>query len=389
MKDGKKGKVAFIAVVLGLVVIIAAIAAIFAFGLDKLAAFRYHKLTYKVEGGIEALDYPSGYSRRSGTAAVAVDARAFTLYAFLEGVAGYSTELGAAKSAERDALAKDVKTVLAGLPPLKVKRWKDFYEAHRLGVYPYLYYTMALGSPPQFLHVTPKDELAQDTFFSLAGFRDILREFYADAGIGELYAKHMAAGHFAMADRYDPAAIAAQQKFLHDYIGIKPPPATGNLVTVVPMPYESHYVAYSLTYGKRSYLVDGPDSNDYGLNWHEYLHVFVNPIVESAMAGNRQSFVAIFNSNRSKRYVTGSYERLETFVAENLIRAMDHRIQLAYAPDWSKASLKSKIDAVEADELINGFALIPYFAIKVQEFEKDGARDLTAFITSSLGSYGR
>ncbi len=130
-----------------LIVILGIAAAFFAFNLDELAKYEYYKLTYKVSDDPAAKDFSGFYSRKSGSISVSMDIRAFTLYAFLEGVAGYEDEYGATKSKERQQLDNDMESRLAAVPASRIKRWKDFYDKHPYNVYTYLHYVLALGTP--------------------------------------------------------------------------------------------------------------------------------------------------------------------------------------------------------------------------------------------------
>ncbi len=246
---------------------------------------------------------------------------------------------------------------------------------------------MPSGRPPEFEYIIPKADIDEKDFFMLGGFNKVLKDFYEILKIDELYAWHKSAGFFKVVDAYDLAKLLEQQKFVHKYLRIDSSRTSQISLNVIPMPYESHYVAYSVTYGHMAYLIDGPDASDGNLNWHEYLHVFVSPAVKNTIWAYQSKFNDIFERNRQKEYVKGSYERLDSFVAECIIRALDHKIQVAYAPSWAKDSLLKKLNDMEKAEILNGFALIPYFSQELSKFETEGAIDITSFVKKTLSDY--
>jgi hypothetical protein len=309
-----------------LIIILGAVAAFFSFNLDEYVKFEYYKMTYKVTSDQTAKNFSECYSKSSGNICVAIDIRAFTLYAFLEGMGVYDLELGFAKSKERQQLEKDISTRLAAVSTNRIARWKQFYNDHPYNVYTYLYYVLTLGKPPKFEYIVPKADIAERDVFMLGGFNKILQDFFVTMKLDELYAWHKNAGFFAAADAYDLTTLAAQQKFAHNYLRIDTSKASQVILKVIPLPYESHYVAYSIWYGHDVYIIDGPDASEGPLNWHEYLHVFVSPAVKNAVWAYKSKFNDIFEKNKNMPNIIGSYERLDSFVAECLIMPLEHRI---------------------------------------------------------------
>lgn len=370
-----------------LIIVLAAVAAIFAFNLDELATYHYYRLLYSVSDEPADSDFSSFYIRSKGKISVSVDIRAFTLYAFMEGVAGYKDELGRAKSSERLQLEGDLASRLSSISPGKVQRWKKYYDDHPYGIYSYLHYVLALGAPPEFKYIVPRSDIKGGDFFTLGGFREILKDFYEAADIGGLYEWHRSAGMFKVADSYDLAKLQEQQSIANRYMKIDSTKTAEIALNVIPMPYESHYKGYSVTYGNTSYIIEGPGSSNGDLNWHEYLHVFVSQTVSNTIWAYQSKFKKVFEDNRTKPYIAGSYGRLDTYVAENIVRVMEHRIQQSNAPTWAKDSVARQIQQTEKDEIVNGFALIPYFNEKVKEFEAEGTVDISTFIKRALSSY--
>ena len=370
-----------------LIVILFAVAAFFAFNFDEYAKYQYYKLTYKVTDDEDAKVFSECYSRTSGSVCVSMDIRVFTLFAFLEGVGGYDTEYGAVKSDSRLRLEADMASRLASVPSSRVSRWKRYFEEHPYNTYTYISYVLALGKPPQFKYIVPKSQIAGSEFFMLGGFRDILNDFFVTAQIDEVYAWHRDAGYFMPADKYDLAKMADQLSFANKYMRVESAKAARIRLKIIPMPYESHYMGYSVTYGDDIYIIEGPGVFNGDLNWHEYVHSFINPAVKNTVWAYNVKFAKVLEENAKRPAVRGSYERLDSYVAENIVRALDHKMQIAYAPSWAKDSLKRKLAETEKQEVLDGFVLIPFFSKELDSYATESALEITSFVKKALASY--
>lgn len=370
-----------------LIVILFALAAFFAFNLDEYAKYQYYKLTYKMTDDEDAKVFSECYSRTSGSVCVSMDIRVFTLFALLEGVGGYDTEYGAVKSDARIRLEDDMASRLATVSSSRVTRWRSYLEGHPYNIYTYINYVLALGKPPQFKYIVPKSQISGSEFYMLGGFRDILNDFFVTTQIDELYAWHRDAGYFMPADQYDLAKMIDQLNFANRYMRIETAKAARIRLRIIPMPYESHYSGYSVTYGDDVYIIEGPDVFDGNLNWHEYVHSFINPAVRNAVWAYNTKFGKVLEENIKKPAVQGSYERLDSYVAENIVRALDHKMQIAYAPSWAKDSLRRKLAETEKQEVLDGFVLIPFFSAELDSYATESAMDITSFVKKALATY--
>lgn len=370
-----------------LILILAAVAAFFAFNFDEYAKYQYYKLTYKVTDDEDAKVFSECYSRTSGSVCVSMDIRVFTLFALLEGVGGYDTEYGAVKSDARLRLEADMASRLASVPSSRVSRWRAYLEEHPYNTYTYINYVLALGKPPQFKYIVPKSQIGGSEFFMLGGFRDILNDFFVTAQIDEVYAWHKDAGYFMPADKYDLAKMAEQLSFANKFMRIESAKAARTKLKIIPMPYESHYAGYSVTYGDDVYIIEGPGVFNGNLNWHEYVHSYISPAVKNAVWAYNVKFNKVLEENARKPAIQGSYERLDSYVAENIVRALDHKMQIAYAPSWAKDSLKRKLADTEKQEVLEGFVLIPYFSAELDSFASESALDITSFVKKALAAY--
>jgi hypothetical protein len=313
--------------------------------------------------------------------AVEPDIRAFTLYAFLNGPAYWTEENGPSFSPARAQLRSDMAERLAALDPTLVARWRSFYEQHRQIPYRYLYYTMTLGAPPSFHHIVPLDKIKYPEIIgSLDGFDRILAEFYTAANVQDLYDRTYRDIMLAEIAQYDPARIAAQIDYVYEYLKLDRAQAGAFDVVIVPVPFNSYWDANALNYTDRLYIVEGPESNDYGLNVHEYLHMLMDPLIPSDFAGQRNTLNTIFEANRSAPYVQ-SYQELHTYVEENLVRALDHRLQVHMQPER-----KDAIDRMMADEVSNGLVLVDDFYTGLAAYEERPAQSAQDFIAELLGA---
>lgn len=370
-----------------LIVIIGAAAAFFTFNFDEYVKYHYYKLTYKVTDDPSASVFSECYIRASGSVCVSMDIRVFTLMAFLEGVAGYKTEHGLVKSDARLRLEADMASKLATVPSSRVSRWKSYYDAHPYNVFTYMNYVLALGRPPEFRYIVPKSLIVGTEFFMLGKFREILGDFFITVRIDELYAWHRDAGYFMPADKYDLGKLADELAFANRFMRIEQTKASKITLHIIPMPYESHYTGYSVTYGDDVYIIEGPGTFEGTLNWHEYAHSVVSPAVRNTVWAYSKKFSKVLQENAKMPMIRGNYEKLDSYVTENIVRAIDHKMQIAFAPSWAKDSLRRKLAEVEKKAVLDGFVLIPYFSEQLDSFIAESAMDIASFVKKALASY--
>lgn len=319
--------------------------------------------------------------------AVAADERIFTLLAFFNGVAGYDLEYGDAFSSARARMREDVAARLAAVDPGEVQRWRKYVERHKRHIYAYHLYTLSLGAPPNFAYIVPtsafEHPLEQVT---LDGFNDVLAAFYSAAGIGELYDETYRAIMEEEAAKYDAQRIQQQIDFVYDYTRLTRADAGDFDLRIIPAPFESHYTAMSLHYKGMLVIVDGPGSNDYGLNTHEYLHPLVGQAMPADLGGQRAAFRRVLDANRDKPTIHGNYAGLQIYVEENLVRALDARIRAALEPD--NAALRQHLQEMMRQEAADGLVLVPQFYDALAEFEADPSLTLADFLTRMLAQAG-
>jgi len=310
------------------------------------------------------------------------DVRVFTLYAYLNGVAGLDTEYGDGFTPQRQALRDELAERLASVDPKTVDRWRSFYEKHQRHPYAYLYYTLSLGTPPEFAHIVSLDEMKEPkTARSLDGLDTVLAEFYLQAGLEGLFESRFREMMVAETASYDREKIAAQINAVYDYTRLDRDTAGDFDVVIVPNPFDSHYSAMSIGYLDRLYIVDGPGCNDDGLNIHEYLHMLMDGVLPADLAGQHARFNRMMKQNRDAPYVKGSYEETSTFVEEGLVRALDYRIRESIDPTYHRQARTTM-----ADEVANGLVLVDDFYQALEQYEQDSSLSLNEFVTGLLQS---
>ena len=348
--------------------------------------YRYYNFSdYKVSKDIKDYEFTGfvGQVLADEGWAVIPDVRIFTLYAFLNSIGGFDEEYGDSMTTQRAELRADLEQVLSMLDESKIKHWQEFYTKHELHHYAYVYYTLTLGTPPNFNYIVDKERL-KDIYnmVKLKKFHGILTEFYNDANIGDLYKNKYQKLMEDEVLKYSKDAINRDINSMYEYLRLNPLIKDLISVIIIPNPFDSHYSAYAVDFNDTLYVIDGPGSNDGGLNIHEYLHKFINPIVGKYIDENKSKFDRILDENKDKSIVSGSYRKTDTFVNECLVRAIDYRIALAqekYGDDTEKI-IRSKISQDET----GGLVLVRPFYEKLEKYEKDSGMEIDAFIYELL-----
>ncbi len=307
------------------------------------------------------------------------DVRVFTLFAYLNGPAGWSEEAGRGFSPQREQLRADLQKQMAAMDPKVVQRWHDFYQKHKRIPYQYLYYTLTLGAPPQFNYIIPVAEMKYPEIIrSLDGFNRVLSEFYQQAGIQALYEKTYREVMMAEVRKYDQPRILSQVAYVYDYLRLDRSKLETFDVVIVPAPFNSYWDANALIYTKHLYIVEGLESNDYGLNTHEYLHMLMDSLIPGDLAGQKSKLNAIFQANR-KAPLVKTYQNLHTYVEENMVRALDHRMSSKLDP-----GRQANEEDILREEVANGLVLEDNFYQALEQFEQNPDQSAQDFFTETL-----
>lgn len=313
--------------------------------------------------------------------AIQPDVRVFTLFAYLNGPAGWDEEYGKAFTPQREQLRADLQKQMVLLDPKMVQRWRDFYQKHKQISYRYLYYTLTLGAPPQFNHIIPAAKIKYpEIVSSLDGFNRVLAEFYQQANIQAQYEQTYREIMMVEIRKYDQPRILDQVAYIYDYLRLDRAKMQTFDVIIVPAPFDSHWDANSLNYTNQLFIVEGPESNDYGLNIHEYLHMLMDDLIPADFAGQKGKLNAIFQANR-KAPLVKTYQALDTYVEENLVRALDHRMRARLDP-----ADQPNEQRIMRDEVARGLVLEANFYQALEEYEQSPSLSAREFFSQMLKS---
>ena len=103
--------------------------------------------------------------------------------------------------------------------------------------------------------------------------------------------------------RYDVARMNADLDAIWRIVRM--PRRETRVMVSVPNLLDRHYNACSIPCGRWFVSIDGPGSQNYGLNIHEYLHEIVNPLAQDGLAKNGEPLMAYFERWRSHPKTNG------------------------------------------------------------------------------------
>ncbi|MFW6015416.1 MAG: hypothetical protein ACOCRK_03200 [bacterium] len=345
----------------------------------------YNKSTYSVSNRVEDYNFDVFHTNiiedRDNNIKILYDIRVFTLFAFLNRVGNYDAERdGEIMTPERQRLRSDILKKLNDIDFDKVYEWRQFYEDNKDHNYLYLSYVLTLGSPPEFNHIVPKEQLdSKSAIFYLNGFNKVLSSFYKECDIEELYFEYLEEGLFDKIDEYDMDNIKEDISDMYSYLRMIDDKSIN--ISIIPNSFDQHWSSYAIIFDKTLYIIDGHKAYNNGLNIHEYLHFIINPMVEKHMEKHRDNFVKVFEDNKDKELVRDNYNSVDAFVWESLIRALEHRIRIKQEPrlDFSKQ---------EEYEASAGLVLVPYFSEQLKKYEdNDNISNIDEFINILLREY--
>jgi hypothetical protein len=240
---------------------------------------------------------------------------------------------------------------------------------------------LTLGAPPRFNYIIPVEEMKYPEIVgSLDGFNRILAEFYQQAAIQALFEETYRDVMVAEVRKYDRARILSQIGYIYEYLRLDRSKLGTFDVIIVPAPFDSYWDANALNYSGQLYIVEGPESNDYGLNMHEYLHMLMDALIPGDFAGQQDKLNAIFQANWQAPYVR-NYQEPHTYVEENLVRALDHRMRARLDPAGA-----AQRETTLRDEVANGLVLEDNFYAGLAEFERNPDKTAPGFFAELLAA---
>ena len=307
---------------------------------------------------------PAGWAQQAGNVVLEANEQLFCMLAALT-AAGHEPGAGALTGSEvrtelRAALASRSSAVLPGL--------RQFFSEHQAAGDPgsdlgqYVSLALLVGPPPDFHFSVPESDLPPDAK-ALAGLLPLLRKFYDQEDLIQLWARFQAR-HQEEIDRVSDAireSIARSDA----YFGFPSGAYLGRTYTIYLSLLGAPEQVHARIYGMNYYLVVMP-SKELKLPEirHQYLHFLLDPLaVKYATEINTKSELKGFV--RSAPQLAPDFkEDFPLFVTECLIRAAELRMDKR-----PKAEAEKEIQQLTA----GGLVLVPYFYQALTQYEQQGA----------------
>ena len=304
----------------------------------------------------EPLSFLEGEFRRDGGFVALADRRVFAVMAFLN-AAGFDEEAGGPMGEARLLCRELVAANLKGRER-KLEDWRRFYRGSRLGSFVYQDYVLSLSADYPFRRIRPDSELGYPKAAkALERLPGMLNEFWTIARLDEVW-KELSPHYQAAISAYDLGSMGAEVEGLWSYLREERPDTF--VFVMVPNLLDRRYSAIGARYEGYYYGVESPGAGSGGLNLHEYLHSYVNPLVAKALdpgqasGGLRDKLALYYEKGRTGPYAR-SYQEPVTFVAECLVRALDNRLRGAAT--------------TTAQETAGGLGLVGPFHLALEGFE--------------------
>ena len=313
---------------------------------------------------------------------VAEDPTVFTLFALLN-AGGYDDENGKrGMHPVRLEIRRALEAQLTGKLRAEVRA---FYDKHRNDADPWAYSVVAKATngPPDF---KPTDEWTRDLastpqFGPIADLPPMLKRFYREAGVPELYASvrpsyrdYVKAYRGVIHDE-----VAAALAYCRVPLGELTASGEKQNPLVIPNLLDSYARASSFVLQDRFISVEGPQEK-IGYNPHEFLHAVTNPVVYGPATESHRDRLDPLAAEGARALGDDGKPLTSTaaFVDENLVRALSLRYLVPKRPDKEQA-----LAGVVLSEWKQGYVLERFFWEQLAEFEKQGM-DLRRYVPAML-----
>ena len=276
--------------------------------------------------------------------------------------AGYDTGVGSDTGSKvRDAVRADL---AARHIPIATDIQR-FYEAHRVAGNPgrdlgqYISLALLLGPPPDFKFTVAAADLPPDAK-NVAGLVPLLKIFYKQADLADLWARASVDAHSAIA-RYS-APVRRSIQLTDAYLRFPAGSYLGRTYTIYLDLLGAPNQVQARIYGSNYYLVITPSKkmriSDIR---HQYLHFLLDPLAVKYGSEIHQSVALLALARKAPALRSDFKADFSLLVTECLIRAAELRMDKVPAPEATK-----QIGQMTATGLI----LVPYFYDALQGFEK-------------------
>ena len=286
------------------------------------------------------------------------DQTLFTVMAAIN-AAGYNE---GSDPSEMNPVRAAVRQELAGLDVPSLPALKEFYAAHRLSnpardLSQYISLALLLSGPPKFeLNVSPVN-LPPDVI-DLKDMPPLIAAFYEQAGIAELWAKHL----YDMdqdAERYQRLLAKVIQETTA-YLRMETPNYLGVRFAIYVNPLAATGQTDVRNYGENYYIISSPSASlpEEQIR-HAWLHYLLDPYVLKypAIVKAKSDLAPIMQ--RAPALDTAFRSNFALLLTESLIRAIQARLS---GLD-ERGRLSEVHDAVE-----EGYLLTPYFYEALEDF---------------------
>jgi hypothetical protein len=310
------------------------------------------------------------------------DATEFTLFALLN-IAGYDEENRA--EGMHPVRVRIRRELDARIDPALCDRLRVFYQAHREVGDPWSYSVVAKATagPPDFAPIAEwtKDLAHAEPFGQLAELHELLRRFYAEAKVPELY-EHARPAYRDYIEQYR-RAIYEQTAAALAYCRVTMTELTSSGERkdplVIPNLLDSYERASSFVLNDRFTSIEGPQQR-IGYNPHEFLHAVTNPAVYGPAAKPLEERLCplVAEGTRALDAETSRDPSVAAYVDEELVRT----ISLRYLTAAKRERLDSLTRAM-LDEYRSGHILERFFWEQLADFER-GSSDIRQFYPTML-----
>ncbi|MFC1781739.1 hypothetical protein ACFLZ8_05715 [Planctomycetota bacterium] len=295
---------------------------------------------------------------------VIADRRIFAVMAFLN-IAGYDEEV---TGMEMHPLRHKVRRLIAenlAEKPDKLKICRQYYQERLLGVWQYTNFALSLSSDYPFRRIRPDRELTYAwTSWELSDLPEVLNDFWVTAGLERIWAE-CRDDYIAEIKRYNVQRMSEQMTYIWGYM--KTPRKDTYTVIHIPNPLYRHATADAHTFENYFYSIDGPSSNDGGLNIHEYLHTFINDLVGDNYVLQESKLQKYFEAGKDTS-ISASYQELSLWTTECLVHALDYRIRVNISAEPAyKKQIEAKVDSLTQQ----GYTVLKSFYELLADFEKN------------------
>jgi hypothetical protein len=296
---------------------------------------------------------------------VLADRREFAVFAFIN-AAGFDEEAPGKEMTPVRIKVRQMTAANLAKSPEKLEAWRKYYQDKRLASFQYEDYALSLSADYPFKRIRPDSELQyRRTVVLLDDFPTVLNDFWKNAQLEEVW-NEVKPDYLAEIHKYSFEKMKRQLSFLWEYLRIK---RNDNYIIVhAPNPLDARYNSIGARYENYYYSVESTGASAYDLNVHEYLHSIVNPLVKTNYEAYRDKLDAYFQAGKTGP-LSKSYQNLEGFTAECMVRALDYRLRAKL--DGREAFAK-RVESQIAEMSIEGLTLTQPFYQALTDYEQSG-----------------